>query len=514
MRNRKLSRSEPLYTGEGVGSVIRNSAYLLGGRFLTTLFRFLYALVLARKLGPKLYGLFSFGMAWYISFLFLANLGIGVILGREVGRDRRRGAHVSSQTLMLRAFFAFFTAILCGVVGWFLETNTETRRILIVFSLALFGRAVTTWAEMTFIAYEEAKYCFKLQVIFHPLEVVCGLVVLLAGGDVLGVAIVHAISWWSQALCGLAMVHRQIVKIYMVWTWEGFRNILSQGLPIGLGLFVVNWLQQGPLVLFRHTAGAGDSLGQLALSMQVFCILGIAPTAVVIASLPILSRSVARQDGKDVSFVVDMLRASLTLGTVLGLSGMALGPYIVGAVFGVHYTEAGHLLGPALCLLIPWTVGNTIMRVYFARGEFLLPTIAALGGATVLTFSMPWSVSAMQTSGAILAAGAGLGFWALILVLMLARSGELDLAQAVFRPGLAISLTVIVYFLLNSISAWSALLTSLLVLTGAVLILGVVKPNECSALWSHILRRFSSFQLTSRGTESTTNNQKSEYSEH
>jgi O-antigen/teichoic acid export membrane protein len=184
-----------------------------------------------------------------------------------------------------------------------------------------------------------------------------------------------------------------------------------------------------------------------------------------------------------------MLRASLILGTGIGLTGMTVGPYVIGAVFGVRYSEAGHLIGPVLYLLIPWTVGNVISRVYLARDDFFLPIISAFGGAAVLIITMPWFVSATQTSGAILATGAGLGFWALILTLMLAKSGDLDLVQVVFRPALASFLAVGIYLLLNSISAWLALPASLFALIGGILIFGIITPNERSYLRSHVFRR-------------------------
>ena len=87
-----MNISDPVYTGKGIASIVRNTGYLLGGRVVTTMFRFLYALILAHNLGPKLFGIFNFGMSWYLSFYFITNMGIEVILAKEVGRDRKKGA--------------------------------------------------------------------------------------------------------------------------------------------------------------------------------------------------------------------------------------------------------------------------------------------------------------------------------------------------------------------------------------------------------------------------------------
>ena len=48
----------------------------------------------------------------------------------------------------------------------------------------------------------------------------------------------------------------------------------------------------------------------------------------------------------------------------------------------------------------------------------------------VFTLAMPWWVSTMDTLGAVLATGAGMGVWALSLICMLAKSDDLDVLRS------------------------------------------------------------------------------------
>ena len=91
----------------GIRSIARNAAYLGAAQGTTYLVRGFYVVVLARYLGPEVYGIFAYGQAWYLAFLFLTFLGLGEILIRQVGRDRERAASLVAQTLALRIRFVF-----------------------------------------------------------------------------------------------------------------------------------------------------------------------------------------------------------------------------------------------------------------------------------------------------------------------------------------------------------------------------------------------------------------------
>jgi len=104
-------------------------------------------------------------------------------------------------------------------------------------------------------------------------------------------------------------------------------------------MLLMSLTYQGPLIFFRHLASHGDTLGQLALAMQVFFVLSYIPSALGEVSLPVLSRAVARHDLKDRVFAETVLRFSLFFGTVLALLGMALGPWLTVQIFGESYTQ-------------------------------------------------------------------------------------------------------------------------------------------------------------------------------
>jgi len=473
-----LSRSALIFSGIGAASIAKNAGYLLSTHGLNKALRFIYAIALAHYLGPELYGFLNYGMSWYLAFLSLTGLGTAAILVREIGRDRNNASWIASLTLTVRGFATIIAAITCGILGWFFEGKPEVRSLLIVFTMALIGRSLVLWAGSVFTGFEVNRYTFRLQAIFRTLEVFVGMGLLLTGGGAMAVATVHAISWWLQALSSLALIRRHLVSIRLNWAWKGLKYVLVSGLPLGLGFIMENWLQTGSLVLYRHMVTSPDNLGQLALAMQAFGIFSGIPMAAGMASLPVLSRSVARQDGKDLLFVEVMIKAAFILGAAAGLTGIGAGPWFVELLFGTRYMGAGYLLGFVMWLLIPLICGTTVTRLYIARGQFFLPAVCAGAGSAVFTLAMPWLVSAMDTVGAVLATGMGMSVWALSLICMLAKSDNLDVLRSLFLPMAVTLLTLGVFLTLKPVNVWIALLTSGIALFFGTMVTGILTKDE------------------------------------
>lgn len=469
-------------TGTGIRSILRNSVFLIGGRWFNIAIRFFYVLLLTRFLTPERYGILNYGIGWYLAFMPLTNFGIDVILGREIGKEKGKGDAVVSRTFILRIAACIVAALLCGASGAMTESQPEIRQLLFIFSIALIGRSMSIWTDAVFIAYEKTIFSLKLYTWFRPLEVVIGVFVLLGSGSILLLALVQAASWWLQSLCGLYFFRHLHIRAYGSCSLTALKTVALQGAPIMIGIIFVTWLLQGPLILFRHFSEDVNGLGQFALSMQLFFVICHMPAEINAAALPVLSRAIVRRDGKDVWFVDTMLRLGIILGAFAGIGAFGLGPWFVKTAFGENYQSAGRLLGPVSLLLVPWTIGGTIARTYYAKGHFVAPAACAGIGAVTLVLCMLLFIDTMGALGGVAAAGAGISVWAVCIMAWFAISDGLDLKKAVIKPALISLASGIVYLQLMTFGQWVALPVSWMVLFGGVLISGVISRAEQSEL--------------------------------
>ena len=78
-------------------------------------------------------------------------------------------------------------------------------------------------------------------------------------------------------------------------------------------------------MLYRHAAETTAGLGQVALVMQGLMILAVVPLSAGTAALPVLSRAVARRDGKDLRFIEGLCRLALVLGAAYRRASRSMG---------------------------------------------------------------------------------------------------------------------------------------------------------------------------------------------
>lgn len=465
-----------------MASIARNLTYVMGGRAVYFITRFLYAVVLARVLGPELYGKINYGIALYLLFLPLTKIGLEVVLSRDAGLSRKLGERTAALTLTL--WIVSILVVTAAYVGcsFFIEGDPELRMIVLVFSFALIGRSLALWTESVYTAYEVNQYTLRQQAIFRTLEVALGLAALFAWQEVLPVVAAHCLAWCLEAAYGLTVIHRRILPLKLGTDAANLRRMFLQGLPLAGVMLLVTLPYQGPLVFFRHVVSHGDTLGQLALAMQVFFMLSQVPLALGSVSLPVLSRAATRQDGKDRVYAQTVIRYTVLFGSVMALMGMAFGPWVTVLIFGDNYTRAGALVGPALWLIVPWATGYVLTGVLLAMkrdGEAFLCTLA---GALLFMIAISPCVSRHGVIGAIWCSGVSMGLTAGILIYRLHGSHGLDLLSCLVRPGLAASIATGAYTLVSLMNPGVAFFSAVAVLAAGCCLFGCLTRQDLALL--------------------------------
>jgi O-antigen/teichoic acid export membrane protein len=477
----RFQEMENPITGPGVRSIARNSMYLMGSQWVNMAIRLCYVILLARWLGPKQYGIFNYAMSWYMVLLPFSGLGLGVILSHEIPRTFGNPREVLSRTFTLRVLSFSFFAVLCALAGFFLETDREARTLLFVFSSALMGRSLATWTSSVFTAHEASQYSFFFHSLFRSAELLLSLAVLLLGGGLTGLAAIHSLTWWMEGGIGVLWIGKRYSPVRFEGSWKDLKPYLRSGVLTCIGSVASTFLLQGSLILYRSVAGLGEGMGQLALAVQALILMGTLPGYLTAGALPVLSRSTLRGDGKARFFAESAIRAALVGGTALGLTGLALAPRLIPAVFGPSYGEAGVLFGWIFWILIPLTVSTIIAGLFQSMGEYAVPTLFALLSVAVLTVLIHPMISAAGRTGVVAALGIALLVQSGGLAAAMKRSGLLDPVPALFRPLLAVLPACAAYAALRDLGIVS-LFGGLSVLFAGTIFLRVLSPEEWSAL--------------------------------
>lgn len=471
---------------QGVRSIGTNAFLLFASQTLTAILRAVYAIVVARMLGPELYGLFYYGLGWYASFLAVANLYLEAYMSRMVSLHPGDRETILSQALTLRTFsvaLAFAAALLAIGAG---ETDADISKLLFIFAMAMIGRSAAMWCASAFVASEKARYAFQSEVIFRILEIIFGILLLLADFGIHALALIHAVSWWAQAIYAYLLVHEHLGTVRFRAIREELIHLLRIVMPVAIGSISLTWLMQGPLVIFRHIGDSLFQLGQVALALQVFILISNIPTAVGRAALPVLTRAVKRSDQKDSLFLGVILRVSFVGTGLIAFGLMAFGDWLLPLIFGEKYKIAGGYVGYAAWLILPFGLGQTINQLLLAHDLRKQAMISAATGALSMTLLL-LQYPSLDAGPEVYFFGvfAGMTVWAALALFYVSREVPVLWFRYLASPGVAVASALGVFIWLSGTAAGSllSLLTSVTVLLILTILLGVVSRSEFRSIF-------------------------------
>lgn len=390
-------------------SVVGNGARLMGVQWIETVLNAAYFAIVARSLGPALYGQWAYGIAAY--GLIIGSLGFGIdqLLMLQLGRDRGGAAEFVGLMLTLRLTLLGLGAVALTAYALGAESDSLARLVLLLLVPALFGRGVALTTRVCFLAYERMADYAMYPAVFRGVETVCGIAYLLAGGGLIGIVVLHSACWIGEAALGLLLIRVRLARYGLHWSWHRARAVLSDGAILGLGTAATTCLSAGPILILRHTSVGVSETGQFAVVFSLMMILTGSAQAFFTAALPVLSRMAPSFDS-GLTYGRLAALASAIAATVTSAGAWVIGPPVVAAALGARYATAGDLLAPfaliggavlapigyAQMLLVSgrrWPVALADLAAALCLAALLGPAAAAGGlHAAVLATGTAWLV--------------------------------------------------------------------------------------------------------------------------
>jgi O-antigen/teichoic acid export membrane protein len=381
-------------------SILSNGCRLAGINWFETALSIVYFAVMARFLGPTLYGYWAYGIAAYALTVGLAGLGFDTLVILRLGHDKRGGGEFLGLILSLRF------AILClgsgGFAGYALmaETDPLSRLVLLLLVPALLGRGVSLAVRMCFVAYERMADYARFVAWFRAAEAICGIIYLSAGGGLIGLVVLHALAWIGEASFGLCRIHSRLTRYSLPLEWGPAATLLRQAAVLGLSTAANAWLSSGPIMMLRYSPVGMASVGRLAMVLSFAMILVGSAYAFFTAALPVLSRS-ARQANIEMCYGRVTALAILAAAAAGAWIAGQVGPPLVRSALGVDYAAAGDLLAPFMLICGVILVPTAYCQTLLLAGHRWLVVLADLAGGLCLALAFFPAVGRWGLAGAV-----------------------------------------------------------------------------------------------------------------
>jgi O-antigen/teichoic acid export membrane protein len=353
-----------------------DSAALLFSQFAAVVATSALAILLARHLGPRDWGLFSGFLGLSLGLSIFVEFGLTQWLLRELARlwvrqgpesvsppTRRRAGRLVVASLIVNAVLGL--AMIVGAIVAAVIFRVGPSSAVLLVALVGYGAflAACSGLEAVFRARRKLSRVVAATLLEKVLLLLLVLGSVLAGSDLFAIGIAYLVAGVARLVFDLASIARSGDLAFAAPSRRASRLVTRRSLPFALNrasLNIVPRLDTFILAALSPVAAGYFALGDRALGPVVII-------AVVMSSAlyPFLARE---PSGSRAGWrIVGLLAA---LGSVIAVVGIVLSPRLVPLVFGSDYSHAVHTVQVMLVAIPFFFAANPLLaHVYTARLE-------------------------------------------------------------------------------------------------------------------------------------------------
>ena len=354
----------------GVSRVARNSVAPIILNLFNRGIDFAFAFVMLRILGPEGAGIYFYAGIVFIWFDIFTNFGLNLFLTREVARDRGHAGRYFFNTSALRLLLVLAGIPLLFGFLFLRQAMVEpplTQEALIAIGLLYIGllpNSLSTGMTALFYAFEQAEYPAAVATVATINKAVLGLVALLLGFGVVGLA---GVSIVTNILTLAILIYggRKLIgwRRHAIETTSAspsasrldrklLRGMVGEGWPLMLNHFLATIFFQIDVVIIQGIHG-DNMVGQYSVAYKWISALNIIPSFFTQAMLPIMSRQ-AHED-KDAlrrNYIL-AIKLLVSVAVPVAIVFTALAYVLTGLLGGAEFLPDGAIATQLMIWSIP-----------------------------------------------------------------------------------------------------------------------------------------------------------------
>jgi len=353
-----------------------NAFLVFSGDAVARALGFLAAAHLARALDRESFGVTVIGFAFLSYILWFADLGLGTLGTREMGKGQGKGSYALSDILSARIFLAAVVALPALALALILYREEPARTVVASYLLALAPYSILL--EWYFQGIQHYRPLIISRSLTAGLYFLILYLLIAHPSDVTLVPYIFVASNLIPALLLFAFKRRGDAILPREFSMRRTLGIIRQASMIGVGGIFAQTVQLlPPLVLgYYSTADAG----MLGAAMRIIAVVLVVDRVFATLFLPAIARlwgegpeRVAGHLERVVGIVIVVGFSLATLITIYARSIMAL-------VFGASYEEGAGVLS-----ITAWFAAATLINSVFSFGLIGAGKERAYLRATVLS---------------------------------------------------------------------------------------------------------------------------------
>lgn len=478
-----------------VRTVAKNSLVPMAASLLIQVINFALALVVLRVLGPENNGRYAFAVTAWFFLSAVTEFGLGILVTREVARDRTRANVFLTNSVVLRLGLTFLSVILlAGVIAFYTATgdiDNQTMWALILLWVSLFPNNLAGAFSVMFNAFERFEYPTAVEIATALVSVALQIAALLAGYGIVGLAAVSIGTNLFTLAVIFVLVRRLLFKPQFAFDRSLLRWMVFESYPLMLNNLLANLFFKVDVFLLLPLTNA-TVLGYYNAAYKFVNALNFIPSKFTLAIFPMLSRYAAGSGEAIRRALIVSVKLLVWIALPITVATVFIAPQLILLFAGAAYLPDSAIALQWLIWFLPFSFMNSVVHyVLIALNEQRFLTRAFLVGLGFNLAANWLAIPPLTYRGAALVTV--LSELALLVPFYYAlrkHMSALPILDMFWRPGAAAAAMAAALFVLMPQNLFVALIVGTLVYGLGLFVLGALGPDEWMLLQRLVPRRF------------------------
>ena len=217
-----------------IQTIFKNMSWLVVSQIITSVFGFIWTIMIARYLGVNDYGILGFAISFTTILGILDDMGISTHIVRHIATDYDSASKYLGNALPLKIIFAAFKILITIIILIILGVNELTIFITLLFSFELIFRSFINCLYGSFQAFEMGKYQGIGLTLMNSLTLVFILISIYADLGLFGISISYILANIIGFVYSYYVLNKHIVKPKLELDWEFCKKITIYSLPFAI----------------------------------------------------------------------------------------------------------------------------------------------------------------------------------------------------------------------------------------------------------------------------------------
>ena len=322
--------------------ILANTSFLLGASIFNLIISLLTTTIVARSIGPDLYGRYTFGLNFILIFSVLSNFGLESLYIREAARDQANLALIGD-IFRIKMFLAFATALATIGASYLLDYPVATLEVICILAIGQIFQILSESLLSVHRAMERMEIPALASILFRVISAAVIVASVYSGVGFYGVVSAYTASNVLVFLW-VAFITRLHIPVRLP---PGFAQrafvLIRRGAPFYQSALLAMFYTKISVILLAKFASESE-MGFYMAGLTLVETLYFIPTAFITAVFPAFSRIYGKSShllqqsyGRIVKYLM-ILTAAIVVGTLF------VTDEVIALIFGQQFMPAAPVL--------------------------------------------------------------------------------------------------------------------------------------------------------------------------